>query len=45
MILDELEASLTVETIYATNPEVSEVDVEANSDEYITAGSKVSKKN
>ena len=40
-----MEASLTVAPIYATNPEVSAVAVEVNSDEYITSGDKVSKIN
>ena len=36
---------MTVAPIYATNPEVSAVAVEVNSDEYITSGDKVSKIN
>ena len=36
---------MTRAPIYATNPEVLAVDVEADADEYITAGDKVSKIN
>ena len=41
-IIYELEGSLTGAPIDATNPEVPEVAVEANADEYITAEAKVS---
>ena len=44
-MIDELEASLTGETIDATNSEVLAVAVEGNSYGDITAGSKVSKTN
>ena len=44
-IIDEVEGSLTGAPINATNPAVTEVTVEENSDEDITAGAKVSKIN
>ena len=45
MIIDELEDSLTVTPIDATNTELLEISIEANDDEDITAGSKVGKIN
>ena len=44
-IIDEVEGSLTGAPINATNPAVTEVTVEENSDEDITAGAKFSKIN
>ena len=44
-IIDELEGSFTGAPIYATNPEVPTLDVEANSDELITSGAKFNKMN
>ena len=43
MIIDELEGSLTISPIDAKNPEVMEVTIESNADEYITARAKVRK--
>ena len=45
MIIDELEDSLTVTTIDATNTELLEISIETNDDEDITAGYKVGKIN
>ena len=42
IIIDELEGILTGEPIDATNPEVTAVSIDANSEEDITAGAKVS---
>ena len=45
MIIDELDDSLTVTTIDATNTELLEISIETNDDEDITAGYKVGKIN
>ena len=42
-VIEEVEGNFTRAPIDATNPEVTEVDIESNADEYITAGDKVRK--